>query len=81
MLGVLVTAVALSTITTTAGAPRSSVRVSGHAEIDLGITVATAACAIGFGLLGEAAAAGFLGVTAIGLSLLAMTTRYGTLRA
>jgi hypothetical protein len=80
LLGVLVTAVALSTITATTG-PRSEVRMSSHAEVDLGISVATAACAIGFGLLGEAAAAGFFGLTAIALSLLGMTTRYGTLRA
>ena len=82
LLGVLVIAVALTTSTslTAESARRNSVRVSAHAELDLGITLATAACAIGFGLAGEAAAAGFLGVTAIALSLLGMTTRYGTLR-
>src|SRR3954447_6760796 len=83
LLGVLMIAVALTTSTTlTPDSPRrSSVRVSAHAELDLGITLATAACAIGFGLAGDAAAAGFLGAVAIALSLLGMTTRYTTIRA
>ena len=52
LLGVLVMAVALTTSATThrGGRPPLLVRVSAHAEIDLGITLATAACAIGFGL-------------------------------
>jgi hypothetical protein len=83
LLGVLVIALALTTSAnlTPEGARRSSFRVSAHAEMDLGITLATAACAIGFGLAGEAVAAGFLGAVAIALSLLGMTTRYTTIRA
>jgi hypothetical protein len=81
LLGVLVIAVALTTSAylTPEGARRSSARVSAHAEMDLGITIATAACAIGFGLTGDVAAGGFFGTAAIALSLLGMTTRYGTL--
>jgi hypothetical protein len=79
LLGVLVIAMALATSASLT--PQGAHRVSAHAELDLGIALATAACAIGFGFAGDAAAAGLLGFTAIALSLLGMTTRYGTHRA
>jgi hypothetical protein len=82
VLGALVmgTALAAAVSLTPEGARRSQVRVSAHAEADVALAVATAACAIGSGLAGDSAAAGFFGATAIALSLLAMTTRYSTLR-
>jgi hypothetical protein len=83
VLGMIMMGTALATGAGLADGSRQQppVRVSAHAGLDRGFAFATAACAIAFGLAGESLAAGFFGIVAIALSLLALTTRYTTARA
>jgi hypothetical protein len=56
-------------------------RVSAHASVDLGLTLAAAASAVTFGFGGEPVAGLFFGIVAILHGALATTTRYATLPA
>jgi hypothetical protein len=56
-------------------------RVSAHASVDVGLTFAAAACAVGFGFAGEPVAGLYFLVVAILHGALTTTTRYATLPA
>jgi hypothetical protein len=79
-LGVVVMGTALSTSTALAGQD-GGLRVSAHASLDLGLTIAMVACSIGFGFMQDPVAGLFFGAVAILHGLLTTTTRYATLPA
>jgi hypothetical protein len=83
VLGVLLMGTALATGASLGreAVGQTGMRVSAHASVDLGLTLATAACAVAFGFGGEPIAGLFFGVVAILHGTLATTTRYATLSA
>jgi hypothetical protein len=80
VLGVIVMGHALSTGATLAG-QEGGMRVSAHASFDMVLALASLACAVGFGLVQDPAAALFFGVVAVIQAVLTTTTRYATLPA
>jgi hypothetical protein len=77
VLGVLMmgTGLAAATLISGRGGP-GALRVSAHADVDLGLALASALAALVFAIGGDVAAAGLFVAAAAAQGLLAVTTRY-----